>query len=412
MKVLFVRPNIDAFGFKPLNISLLSAWCKQQGWETKLFDTTYYDLGYSDNNQAGEKAGYFKPVDMKPYGQVKSNKVPEVEICTILTSFDPDVVAFSVLSSEYYLAYCLDWTVKTRFPKIKTIWGGIHPQIDPKSSNGDLTCLGDFLNTDDLDKLPFVDWSIFGKEQFYRPYHGKVYRAGEHMITWGCPNRCTYCMNSVRPQKVKSYSVPRIIVELNSLKNLWQLEFFKFNDQDFLLKSIEYLEKFGDFYRERVDVPFTIETNPMSVTEEKVKLLKDMGCLSASMGVETGSEGLRQGVLKRKDTEEDIVRAFSLLKQYGIKTTAFNMLGIPFESKYTYGRTVELNKRIQPDVPLMNFYYPFKETPLREVAIKHGHYDPNNEAEYHWDKPALNFPNLSEEELIEMRETFVERVRG
>lgn len=56
MKVLFVRPNKDSFGFKPIGLSLLSGIARNLGWDTRLFDTTEIDFGFVDITQSGESA--------------------------------------------------------------------------------------------------------------------------------------------------------------------------------------------------------------------------------------------------------------------------------------------------------------------------------------------------------------------
>jgi len=134
-----------------------------------------------------------------------------------------------------------------------------------------------------------------------------------------------------------------------------------------------------------------------------------MNCVSASIAVETGNNKLRKNMLKRVDSEGDIIRAFSLMKDVGIRTSAFVMLGIPFESRETYKETVGLVKKSDAQYPCPGFFFPFDGTKLREISIKEGFFDPEDEEEYVFkrDKPALKFEDLSESELIEMRNVFV-----
>jgi len=132
-----------------------------------------------------------------------------------------------------------------------------------------------------------------------------------------------------------------------------------------------------------------------------------MNCVSASIAVETGNNELRKNMLRRVDSEKDIIRAFSLMKDVGIRTVAFVMLGIPFESRETYKDTVELVKNSNAQYACPGFLYPIEGTKLREISIKEGFFEPEEEFVYKHDKPALNFENLSESELIEMRNVFV-----
>ena len=56
------------------------------------------------------------------------------------------------------------------------------------------------------------------------------------------------------------------------------------------------------------------------VTEEKLRLLRDAGCLNISIGIESGNEHLRKEILRRGMTQEQITEAFKLCKKTGIKT--------------------------------------------------------------------------------------------
>ncbi|MAG85796.1 MAG: hypothetical protein CMB97_00045, partial [Flavobacteriaceae bacterium] len=343
------------------------------------------------------------------------------------------------------------------FSELSVIWGGKYPTINPeqtlKECKADFACIGegleafgDFLkalssNSDNLykipniwgikgdtviknsirplkenlDDLPFVDWSIFDKSQFYKPYDGNAYKSGDHMLNWGCPYHCTYCINHLYHEMydnkyhMRRYSVNRIIEELKFLVSAYSLEFFKFHDEDFLMRPLANLEELSNAYRKEINLPFVIETNPKSVTKEKAALLKNMNCVSASVAIESGDTYMRQEILGRVDSEEDVISAFGSLNEVGIRTSSFNMFALPFETRQSYEKTIALNKKAGVLYPAGCFFYPFEGTKLREVAIEEGFYDPtdNRQKLYELRKPALKFKNLSEQELLAMYQSFV-----
>jgi len=232
------------------------------------------------------------------------------------------------------------------------------------------------------------------------------------MISWGCPNKCTYCINRYYHEmyggfRMQRYSPERIVSELEHLTDEYGIEFYKFHDEDFVLKPRVYFEKLAELYAARVNVPFTCMANPRSVTEERVRLLHKMNCASVSLGIETGDMRLRRDLLNRTDTEEDIIRAFNMLRDAGIRTNSFNMLALPFETRNTFMETVRVNRAAAVQTPQASFFFPFQGTRLRQIAIEEGFYTATDESVYNPDKPALHFENLSEDELVTMRNRFV-----
>ncbi len=456
MRLLLVWPHKDSFGFKAINIALLSALARRMGWETKLFDTTSIDLGFEDTNHVGESIKVFKPVDMSGLNLVKQNVDMEDEFLLELKEYKPDCIALSVLSEQKEIAGRISKIAKDFDPSIPVIWGGKYPTLEPEEAfarfSVDFVCIGEGLESfpeflsaiedkgdlynikniwakkenqiiknplrplkESLDDLPYVDWSIYDKRQFYKPFDGKVYIGGDHMTNWGCPYHCTYCVNDFyhnlyeNKYYMRRYSVPRIIEELKYLKEKYKINFLRFHDEDFLMRPEQNMREFSEAYRKEVNLPFVIETNPKSVTEEKVKCLKAMNCVSVSLAVETGDLELRKKVLNRVDNEEDILKAFALLNEAKIRTVSYNMFTLPFETRETFMKTVDINRRAKAKYPGIVYFYPFEGTKLREIAVKEGFFDPDNKetSAYRPERPALHFKEMNQEEIIGMREMFV-----
>ena len=456
MKILFVWPNKDSFGFKPISLSILSGIARDFGFETQLFDTTEIDFGYTDTTEFGESVKICKPVDLSPYGHEKRKIDLRARFLETMEQLQPDCLAFSVLSDEFLIAAELSSIAKKKYPDVPIIWGGKYPTIHPQKAlemfsanfvcvgegldafrdflnalagRGDLYCIpniwarkkGSIIRNDvrplrkTLDDLPYVDWSVFDKRQFYKPFEGEVYLSGDHMLNWGCPYHCTYCINHFYHELydgryfVRRYDVERIIGELKWLKTIYNLEFFKFHDEDFLMRPLRNMHELSEAYKEEINLPFVIETNAKSVTAEKAKLLKDMNCVSASLGIETGDPALRKTVLGRVDTEKEIANAFRLLKNAGIRTSAFIMLGIPFETRKSIQNTIELLRKVDVQYPCPGFFYPFEGTELRETAVNGGFFDPDDKKQvvYRRDWPSLHFEEFNDEELIQICNVFL-----
>lgn len=457
MKILLVWPNKDQFGYKPIGISLISAILKKNGHIVDLFDTSFIDFGYKDNTEDRSRIRIFKKVDFSGYYLTKKRISIEQALLEKLDTFRPDVVAVSALSDEIYIGFEVSRVVKAWDSKTTVLWGNKAATTEPERMlacmNIDYLCIGEgieflpeFLDCigqgksphgikniayrkdtgavikndlrpyyQDLDALPYLDWSIFDNRHFLKPYDGKVYIGGDYTMSWGCPNQCTYCINaSYRDiygksagKYIRSYSVDRVIKELKYLVDTWGIQLFIFHDEDFCFKPMDYFKELSEAYRKHVNVPFAAMVNARNITEEKVGFLKHMNCVSVSMGIETGNLDLRRKILKRYESTDDIIRAMKLLNGAGIRTSSFNMLGIPFETRGTIMETIELNRKSEVRYPNNVFFFPYKGTELHDIAVENGMFNEGSDAVYEQDKPALTLSTISRDELIALRERFV-----
>ncbi|MDD5005994.1 MAG: radical SAM protein [Candidatus Omnitrophica bacterium] len=456
MKILFVWPNKDQFGRKPISIALLSAILKSKGYDVDLFDTTFFDFGFEDNSSFRTKIRIFKEADFSAF-DVKKKKINlEETLIKKLNEFKPDICAVSALSDEISIGFEISKIVKKWNAQTIVVWGNKAATMAPEKVFAckyiDFLCIGegieflpDFVECiakgDDprrienisfrdngrivrmpvrpyyqkLDSLPFLDWTIFDKRQFINPYDGRMYRFGDYMIYWGCPYYCTYCINASYRKIygknagpfLRCYSVDRVIKELKYLVNKWQINFFRFHDEDFCLKSIKYLDDLTRKYSEEINIPFSIMANAHNINLEKIRLLKKMNCVSVTLGIETGNTIMRKKILKRLDSKKEIIESTKMLNDAGIRTSSFNMLGIPFESRKTVMETIELNRKAQVRYPNVGFFSPLEETELREIAIKNGFLNKNRGVVFKDGIPNLDLPDISKKELIALIERFV-----
>jgi len=433
VKILFVWPNTGGFGCKPMGISLLAAALRRAGHDVALFDTTFCETGGTDYTDDLTKHGYFKETDLSGIDLEKKDDLIE-SLCAKMGTFKPDIIAISALTDELPISKVIANAVKLLAPSVRIIWGnkGVSMASDSVEGLSDLIVQGEAVGSiehllkasgvvppsgyfKDLDSLPYLHWDFFDDRQFIRQYDGKVYRGGDHMIGWGCPNECTYCINKSwralhgnAPGFLRMYSVPRIIEELAWLKKKWRLEMFKFHDEDFLLKPMPYLKKLSEEYSKTVGLPFVCMAHPKTITKKKVALLKQMGCVSLSIGIESGSQSMRDR-LGRKDTPEHICRATKLLSDAGIRVSAFNMIGLPGETPATIKATIDLNREAGIEHPNISFFFPLPGTELHEMSVHLGYYQPGTPMRT--DRPTLGLPGITEKQLLWFYRNFANLVR-
>jgi len=154
-----------------------------------------------------------------------------------------------------------------------------------------------------------------------------------------------------------------------------------------MLWEKEYARDLFVAIKERVGVPYGFMARVETISEEVAKLAKETGCQYVGMGIECGDEQFRKEKLKRFMTNEQIVKAFRILRAEGIFTTSYNMIGFPFENDEDLTKaTIELNRQAQPDYVQVTIFYPFPGTVLYDLCVEKDLIDPAKcVSDYHSD---------------------------
>ncbi len=119
-------------------------------------------------------------------------------------------------------------------------------------------------------------------------------------------------------------------------------------------------------------MPFLCNARVETIQDEVLRALKNAGCMMIHFGVETGNEWLRRNILNRKHSNQKIVRAFELTRKHAIKSMAFNMVGLPFETKSMAKDTLRLNERIRPDFGKCFYFFPYPGSRLHASCRDYG----------------------------------------
>jgi radical SAM superfamily enzyme YgiQ (UPF0313 family) len=256
-----------------------------------------------------------------------------------------------------------------------------------------------------LDKFPFPDREIFDKRHFIKDYPGSPF-----LTSRGCPYKCTYRCNHLL-QKIYNYknyvrfrSVDNVLDEMEFVKKKYKIKYIWIVDDTFTIKKDRVLE-FCKKYSDRVALPFRCMANPNSVDREMMFALKEAGCLSVHMGIESGNDILRCKIMKRHFSKTQIINAFKWAKEAGMKTVAYNVLGIPYETRKTIMETIKLNRRCRVDAVQASIFYPFPYTELWRLCKNKG-YITSKKIKSYFEDTILNLPTINRKELIALQRLF------
>ena len=148
LKIMLVFLNDRKRTLIPINLSVLKAALEKGGFETRIFDTSFYaeHERFAEEDKK-ENAGIFKKINYEELGlAVKKTSLVD-DFLKDLEAWRPDLVAFSVYSSTYDLGVRLATALKKKHRQVKTLFGGIHVSISPeeviKDPSVDMICIGE-----------------------------------------------------------------------------------------------------------------------------------------------------------------------------------------------------------------------------------------------------------------------------
>lgn len=384
MKILFFTKFFvhDNFGRDPLGILYLSSALKAAGHEVDIADA-------SDHREA-----------MK-----------------VFSEFDPDVAGFSITTSTYGDYVDINNELKRRKPGLYSLFGGphctFHPEFFHDIDSIDAICLGegeeaivDFLARKasgaryedtpnfhvringtivrnevrpyiaDIDTIGYPDRELLRRYPFVRTFPVKTF-----ITTRGCPYDCTYCYNFALAElykgkgpRVRFRSVENVLGEMESELTKGPIDFINFDDDIFGI-NVSWLEEFAAKYPRRIGLPYCCNIRVEHVKEKTVKLLKESGCHTCVMGIESGNRDVRKDLLERDMTDGQIIAACHLIRNEGILLEAENIMGLPGVSYEQEKETVRLNIECRPDYPASYIFQPQPKTVLGRRAIEEKLFD-------------------------------------
>ncbi|MGQ9586656.1 MAG: B12-binding domain-containing radical SAM protein [Anaerolineae bacterium] len=263
----------------------------------------------------------------------------------------------------------------------------------------------------DLDRLPWPAYHLFKIERYtnLQPLtdgldpHARTYTL---VTSRGCPYQCIYCSKPITgntwrpraPEKVVEewrYLVQEMrATEIGVTDDVWNLNLER-------AKAIcRLLIKQGLSH-----VPW-VTIHGMRVTEtdqELFDLMKAAGCKRVGFGVESGNQRVLD-TIKKKQTLEDVRRAFRQARAAGLQTMGFFIFGLPTETEKTMEETIQLALELDPDLGNFMMATPYPGTELYETVRREGRLFSEDWSVFgiHEDKALYELPGLPPE-LVERK---------
>lgn len=305
-----------------------------------------------------------------------------------LAAFAPELVGLTAVTGNHRWAMGMATQLKAHFPGLPVILGGPHATYHPdilRAPGLDYICRGEgegsivelcrrlevdedpagipgiwVKRTDgeiveapfapyleDLDSLPFPDRSLYSRSW------GSGYHLHPFMLTSrGCPFKCTFCFEPTlaeltrdKGKFVRFRSVDNVIAEGIELRDRWGAKGVEIVDDIFGMHR-GWLREFAARWPREVGLSFNCSQRADLLTEETVALLAEAGCRSVGFGIESGSERVRNEILRKEVSDAQIRAAADAMRRHGIGIVTYNILGAPTETLEEAWQTLAFNQEI------------------------------------------------------------------
>ncbi len=339
MKILLVNPKpVEAYTvYGPsLGLCYISAYLKQRGIST----IEGIDLNIDSNedfdaalNKADLVGVYCSTKALKPSLEIAEIAKKRGKV-VVLGGPHPSVMPEEVLESPYVDYVILSEGEESFFELINAINGsGFIATIDGigYKDNGLIKINPRTSYVKNLDSIPFPDRDLFKFD-----YSKTV----TFCATRGCPYKCANCQPALSLQTCafRMRSVDNVIAEL---KEVGQGKIVHFIDND-LTVNRKWIKHFCErIVSEGIKMEWGCQGRVNTLDRDLLSLMRHAGCSSVSVGIESGSQRLLDGFLKKQMNLKKAESVISDAVAAKMPLHGWFIIGIPSETREDIESTIQ-----------------------------------------------------------------------
>jgi len=207
----------------------------------------------------------------------------------------------------------------------------------------------------------------------------------------GCPYNCFFCgSRNIWSRKVRFRSPENVVKEIKGLEKIG-LKYIHFDDDTFGV-SPKYINGLCNALMQHCPgIKWSCEIPVQLVNEENISLMKDAGCFSIQMGIESGNNDILS-LIRKNITIEEALDACDLIKKKGIALQVFFIVGFLQDTEETLRDTITAMRKIKCDAISYSIFTPYPGTEAFELCKKKGMIgDDYDVSLYNHQSPVNNF---------------------
>lgn len=271
------------------------------------------------------------------------------------TSLGPDIM----LAPYSYIDAIFIGEADLSFPEflcslnIQTKESAPVPGVIFRNQTGELIAGGPITALPLSDVIPLADFSDIDFTKYRVPNSVNL------ILSRGCVNRCSFCNESPVFKKFRAYKAERAYQEILSITkntNIADNPRICYNDS-LLNGDLDELERFCDLLIEKPIRGLTFSGMMLvrpQMSERLIEKLAKAKCCEVFFGVENGCDEVL-AIMRKNYNTDDVERIVRQMHKYGIRITAFIMVGHPGETEFYFYKSLNFVRKIAQYLTMISF---------------------------------------------------------
>ncbi|MBN1456719.1 MAG: B12-binding domain-containing radical SAM protein [Sedimentisphaerales bacterium] len=377
---------------QPLSLCYLAGFLRKHGYNIEIYDP-----------------------HIENYDKSTENNLPDIIRTAIknkIASTDYDVLGISspFIYTYQWTHYIAD-TAKQTHPDKLVITGGGYPSLMPERvmedrnidyvviGEGELALLAllDKINSaekvDDLDgiayrsngnifvnpkkifieeieDIPYPAWDLVDTDKYFQFQNKKSLNI---ISSRACPYMCTFCSSYKSwGRGFRKRSAENILGEIDYLLQNFGINEVRFIDDNMTVDKKRFM-KIAEGLRDR-GIHWNINNISSFTTDnEMLRMMKDGGCDTIAIGVESASKK----TLKSLQKPVDLVRTKEILKEcrrIGLRCNLLFIAGLPYDTKDDMNKTLKYAEEARADWCTLAMLIPFPGTDIYDFCVEHDYF--------------------------------------
>jgi len=261
----------------------------------------------------------------------------------------------------------------------------------------------------DIDSLPFPAWHLFPPDQYPFAPQGtmaKRYPVAAITTSRGCPFNCAFCStNVIWRRKFRARSAKNVVDEIELLVRQFRVREIHFIDDNLTTQSERVYQICDELDKRGLKIVWSCPNGVRidSLDINLVRRMKKSGCYSLTFGIEAGNQEILNRI-RKKITLQQVEEVVTMVKNEGIETRGFFIVGLPSETRTTIRQTIDFAKKLPLSFAGFSIFVLMPGLELFKEWVQQNHVDVT---QINWDRfdsyhSQMSFCAVSQDELIRL----------